>query len=370
MNRDDRDPTIDEQLRPVAIGGSAGGWNDEPADIDAAGSPLAPGMVEPLEPGRPQPPTGRLEVERPLDEGLVGVAALVLAVSVFLPWYASAGFAPVSISGWASGNWGPITFFLAVAVVAIVVLRLARVPVSLPLPHSMVLEVMGWAAVIMVLIKRFLPPEGFGILGMFDGGFLLGLVGGVGVAMLASRLSKDTPVVMLPGWFRGRAGAIGATILVMALGAGVAFGLMNSVQKAREQAFDQRPGPVPTISAPPREKGLPACAKRLKFPVPAGVTPVSGHGLGQPDTCQAELTSKLTIKQLEGLYRAALRDAGWKFSVIPTGTEMAILFQIEKPTCGTFAVTRAKGEKVSKVQLFVGTGNCPQLRTPSPNPSN
>ena len=265
----------------------------------------------------------------------------------------------------------------AIAAVAIVALRFARISISFPVPHSLMLEGIGWLAVLGVLLKRFFRPENLGIAGVFEGGFWLALVAAVAVAMLASRLSKDIPVVVLPGWFKGSAGAVGAAILVASLGAGVAFGLTNSVQKAREAHQQQgMRGTLDDNTSARQEEGLPACAEEARFPVPAGVEAVRGVSMDAPTAfCSAELQSELPLRQVIDRYRAALREAGWTIQALPDQAPGVRLFLITEPECGTLVISGRNDEPHREVKMFIGEQQCDlvrqqeQLQRQSPGPN-
>lgn len=333
-------PPDEEPAIAPAIGAALGPPGS--AD-DLARPPVVPvvGNDEPFAAPPPEPPAQpgpyvERGPERPLDEGLIGIAAAALAFSTFLPWY-SRGFG-AGVSGYASGTWGPIIFFLAVAAVAIVGLRLARASVSFPLGSPLILEGIGWVAVVGMLIKRWVEPGGLSP----SGGQWVALGAAFGVALLAGRVSKDTPIVFLPGWYRGGAGRLGALLLTAALGAGIWQGLTNSAQ----EALFGGAVPGPTGGPPNQVQGLPGCAKDVSFPVPKGVVAKTGFETeGTLQNCTITLESSVSLVKTYARYRAALKGAGWRFDVPPTpaqqtGQQTTRILTLTEPQCGALSMGR------------------------------
>jgi hypothetical protein len=132
---------------------------------------------------------------RPPAEGIWGagdtivwVSALVLALSVCMDWYTgtSAGV-DVSVIGWHTGLYGKLVFFIAVVILAIVVLRRFGIELPPSVPESFVILALGSLATVFVLIRviwipeSVLPADGRGIgiwisllssLGVIAGGLL------------------------------------------------------------------------------------------------------------------------------------------------------------------------------------------------------
>ncbi|HVL32321.1 MAG TPA: hypothetical protein VM600_01935, partial [Actinomycetota bacterium] len=106
--------------RPIPVSAPVGA-DDVADEYDAPAGDYAGAVATDEE---PPPPSDPLLVERPLDELGAGIAALVLSASVFLPWYSRPTLD--GVSGWTSGSWGPIIFFLGLAAFAIVLIRRLR----------------------------------------------------------------------------------------------------------------------------------------------------------------------------------------------------------------------------------------------------
>src|SRR5439155_16474868 len=92
----------------------------------------------------------------------VAIMSALLAASAFLPWYKGPAGYRITSTGWGSGTWGPLIFFLGVGSLALVVLRRLGVTVSLPVEESLFHEGAGWVALVGAVIKsRFRPgPKG------------------------------------------------------------------------------------------------------------------------------------------------------------------------------------------------------------------
>ncbi|HEY3164104.1 MAG TPA: hypothetical protein VGJ71_07065 [Candidatus Limnocylindrales bacterium] len=88
---------------------------------------------------------------RPLGSGrrLAGLAALVILVACFLPWWQTSGELGVQLGGNAFDGAGVVVFFDALAVIALLALPYAAgdVPVGLDRPLSfLILAAVGWVA--------------------------------------------------------------------------------------------------------------------------------------------------------------------------------------------------------------------------------
>ena len=117
------------------------------------------------DPGRRRAPAAAV-----LGERLATVAGLVLAVSAFTGWYAGSGDGlNISVIGWHTGGLGKLVFFVGLAILALVALRIATVELPAAVPESLVMIALGSLATIFVLIRiidipeRFLPADGRGI---------------------------------------------------------------------------------------------------------------------------------------------------------------------------------------------------------------
>ena len=103
-----------------------------------------------------------------LGDRLAPVAGLVLAVSAFTGWYAGTGDFTLSVTGWNTGVLGKLVFFVGLAVLALVALRIAGIDLPAMVPESLVVVALGSLATIFVLIRlidipeRFLPADGRG----------------------------------------------------------------------------------------------------------------------------------------------------------------------------------------------------------------
>lgn len=354
------DDTADERpARPVPIG-------VPPATTVAAEAPAYPTSGEVAgQPGVPPPPDERPDVEDPATESWVGVAAAVLAGSVFLPWYRSIG--GFDITGWASGTWGPIVFFLALAALAVVALRRAGVAVAFPISHALMLEGIGWISVLALLLKRFARPEGFNVVGVsanpFAMGFWVALVAGVALALLASKLSKNAPIVLLPGWFRGRAGKVGAGVVALSLVAGVAFGMANdagsALEAARRGTIDASVGGL----TPQLQEGLPECIGDAGFPVPRGITPVEGFGRDEPtQLCTAIFSGTAGVGTIQNAFTRSLDEASWEYSVLDAtaANPNTRMLAITAPQCGTLQIVQAGEDR--RITVVLSPDFCQSLQ--------
>jgi hypothetical protein len=328
----------DDFEAPVPVGVGAGAPPARDAGIEDAVQ--AEGDTGPW--GFPLPESDALEagppeaVERPRDELFVGVACAVLAATVFLPWYKSVFR---NVSGWSSGTWGPIIFFLALAGVAIVALRRLKVPIAFPFDHSLILEGIGWLSVGMAFIKRFFAPH----LNTFKyqintWPMLATMFAAVAVALLGGRVSSGAPFVMRPGWFKDRAGKTGAALLGVALALGIAFGLTAGSSDASQ-----------ATSNPLKSKqilGFPNCAKKAKFPQFAGFkatlgaeTPASGS---QQASCVVTFTAPFTTKVALARIETALQGAHWTFAVAKTAAPASFAsLTLKAPKCGAVTIQQS-----------------------------
>lgn len=339
-------------VRPVAIGGR--GTDEDLFDGMPGDEPAIPADIA--------PPPVYIHDERPVIEDargelLVGLAAALLAAATFLPWYRS--FGEFDISGWASGTWGPAVFFLGLAGVVIVGARRFGVALAFPVSYSLLLEGIGWVSVLGLLAKRFWPPENFSVVGLsanpLEMGFWVALFAAVAVAMLASRLSRNAPIVVLPGWFRSKAGKLGAGILALAIAGGAAFGVMNDPGEALARARGDRvgssfdPGQTPEV-----EQGLPSCMKDLGFATPSGVTATQGFSAAN-DVCTASFTSKTPLAKLASDMLAAMKSAGWKVQAVKDGTtETTRIFTVTEPRCGNVSILDDTTKNTRAIQVLLG----------------
>jgi hypothetical protein len=104
---------------------------------------------------------------RGVREGLWGagdrvtwVAALVLALSSFMDWYAGSGVGvKLAVIGWHTGVLGKLVFFIGFAVLAILALREAGMGLPASAPESLVILALGALATVFVLIRVISIPD-------------------------------------------------------------------------------------------------------------------------------------------------------------------------------------------------------------------
>ena len=107
-------------------------------------------------PGRP------LEEVWAWGETLTWVSGLVLAISAFTGWYVGSGEGPTtSVIGWHTGTLGKLVFFIGLAVLALVALRLAGIELPATIPESLVVIALGALATVFVLIRLIVIPDEF-----------------------------------------------------------------------------------------------------------------------------------------------------------------------------------------------------------------
>jgi len=330
---------VEQPARPMAVGETPPAlWENEvQALLDAP-------LPRPVEPSKPSAPL----VDKPWAEVGVGVFAALLAGSVFLPWYHNA---LATVSGWSSGTWGPIIFFLALAALAIVVLRRVQVSIAFPVEAPLVVEAIGWICVIGLILKRYFQPTVFGTKLPSAGWIFASLACALALAILAGTASSNTAFVLRPRWFGGRPGWIGTAVLAVALAGGLALGFTNTSVPA---AAPVKPGPQPS-----QIRGLPNCAKRLNLPTPQGFTAYVGY---ESTTCIATWYTSFTLSQAYSRYTAALRAARWIVTdgQQKTGGRTAAL---RGPACGNASVASAR--LTGKPQVVVEVVTYPCQATPS-----
>jgi hypothetical protein len=118
------------------------------------------------DPADPPPPLPRRPV-RGAPDGLWGagdrvtwVAALVLALSSFMDWYAGSGVGvKLAVIGWHTGVLGKLVFFIGFAVLAILALREAGMGLPASAPESLVILALGALATVFVLIRVISIPD-------------------------------------------------------------------------------------------------------------------------------------------------------------------------------------------------------------------
>jgi hypothetical protein len=324
---------VEQPARPMAVG------ETPPALWEAEVPALLEAPLPRVEPSKPSTPL----VDKPWAEVGVAVFAVLLAGSVFLPWYHN-GLA--TVSGWSSGTWGPIIFFLALAALVIVVLRRVQVPIAFPVEPPLVVEAIGWICVVGLILKRYFQPTVFGTKLPSDGWIFVSLACALALAILAGTASSNTAFVLRPRWFGGRPGWIGSAVLAVALAGGLALGFTNT---SVPTAAPLKPGPQPS-----QIRGLPTCAKRLNLPTPQGFTAYVGY---ESTTCIAIWYTNYSLTQAYARYTAALRAAHWTVTdgQQKTGGRQAAL---RGPACGNASVASASLSGKNQVVVEVVTYPC------------
>ena len=121
---------------------------------DFFGDPLE--SSEPL----PRPVRGAPEGLWGAGDRVTWVAALVLALSSFMDWYAGKGVGvQLAVIGWHTGVLGKLIFFIGFAVLALVVMREAGMGLPPSLPESLVVLGLGAVATVFVLIRVISVPD-------------------------------------------------------------------------------------------------------------------------------------------------------------------------------------------------------------------
>ncbi len=111
----------------------------------------------------PQPrPSRTFQDISGLGQMLTWVSGLVLAISAFTDWYVGSGPGPTtSVIGWHTGPLGKLVFFIALAVLALVILREAGIELPATVPESLVVIALGALSTIFVLIRLLSVPDEF-----------------------------------------------------------------------------------------------------------------------------------------------------------------------------------------------------------------
>lgn len=350
----------DEQFdRPVAIRGIDDFIEDDDADgaddaHDSAVATVSPPWGAPLDDasGSPAMPAGAEDLgesgDRSNAELLAGVAALVLAASTFLPWYQGGNLN--TISGFASGTWGPLVAFLGVAGFLIVLLRRLNVAVSLPLETGIILEGIGWISVGGVMLKRVFPLKIGSIalslsqpyFAVFNG-LMVSLMCAVALAILAGRVSTGSPFVLRPNWFAGTAGKIGSVILAVALIGGISAGFVSG--DSTETAAPAEPKTKMYTGK------IPKCLSDI--PIPKAAKVIGGSEQFRDGTrfyCQGTFTFGSSVAKAEAAFLALWKDDGILFRRAEQKIPGASLILMWKP-CGLLNITRPNKKKPASVGI-------------------
>jgi len=93
-------------------------------------------------------------------ERITTIAALVLALSSFMDWYAGSGVGvKLAVIGWHTGVLGKLVFFVGLAILAIVALRELGFELPGAIPESLLVLALGALATIFVLIRVISIPD-------------------------------------------------------------------------------------------------------------------------------------------------------------------------------------------------------------------
>jgi hypothetical protein len=119
-------------------------------------------------------------------EVVAGGAGVLLAVSLFLPWY--------DFAGGREDAWNALTVaeippaLAALAALALVFVTVTQRSPALPLAVAVVTTVLGLLSVIVVAVRAAVPPDGAITR---DYGLWLGLAGSLGVLVAATLSLRD-----------------------------------------------------------------------------------------------------------------------------------------------------------------------------------
>ena len=268
----------------------------------------------------------------------IAIVSALLAASTFLPWYKGPQGYGITATGWGSGTWGPLIFFLGLGSVLLIVLRRIGVAVSLPIEESLFHEGAGWVALVGAVIKSRFRPGPKDLLSASYGVWIA-----IGVAailiVLAGRMSPHAPLVVRPGWHRRTAGAVGLAVLVVVAAGSAVFGTMNNASLSPNQGSgDAFAGTI---------KGkIPACAK--SFPLPSGLTPQ--YGFDTQGACQVQLAAKGSSTDVTARFRSLFAQKKYTYTEV-AGAPGSVVFTITKPRCATLAVVPAESGSIVAVAL-------------------
>ena len=280
----------------------------------------------------------------------IAIVSALLAASTFLPWYKGPQGYHITATGWGSGTWGPLIFFLGIGSILLVILRRAGVAVSLPIEESLFHEGAGWVALVGAVIKsRFRPgPKDF-LTASYGVWIAIGIA--AVLIVLAGRMSPHAPLVLRPGWHRTSAGAVGLVLLTVVAAGSALFGWVNTASLTQSASGgDAFAGTI---------KGkVPACAK--SFPLPPGLKPQ--YGFDTQGACQVQFAAKGSSTDVTAAFRALFASKQYKYTEI-AGAPGSVVFTITKPRCATLAVIPA--ERGSTVAIAVTPCALP---TSSPSP--
>jgi hypothetical protein len=122
---------------------------------DSFGDPVEPELRP-----APRPVRGAPEGLWGAGDRITWIAALVLALSSFMDWYAGSGVGvKLAVIGWHTGVLGKLVFFIGFAVLAILALREAGMGLPASAPESLVILALGALATVFVLIRVISIPD-------------------------------------------------------------------------------------------------------------------------------------------------------------------------------------------------------------------
>lgn len=95
-------------------------------------------------------------------EGLAWLGGLVLALSAFTSWYTlPSEDITVSVTAWHTGALGKLVFFVGLAVLALLVLRVTGFELPPNVPLGMVIAGLGAVGTVVVLVRLISIPDDF-----------------------------------------------------------------------------------------------------------------------------------------------------------------------------------------------------------------
>jgi hypothetical protein len=95
-------------------------------------------------------------------EGLAWLGGLVFALSSFMSWYTvSSEGLTVSVTAWHTGVLGKLVFFVGLAVLGLLVLRVTGFELPPNVPVGMVIAVLGAIGTVLVLVRLISIPDDF-----------------------------------------------------------------------------------------------------------------------------------------------------------------------------------------------------------------
>lgn len=191
---------------PAGIGAGAGspgygsaagaGQYPPPAEQPAAGYPPQDGGPSQSRPASSLPPFQFERTRLTTVDQIVGVASLVVLISIFLPWFSATGFgATGTASGESVNGWLWLVFVIDLFVLAYLLMRAGweEQPFKVPVAHKPLLIGATGLQLLIVLIAFFDMPGNDGIAGISIGwawGAFIGLL-----AALAAAIPVIVPAV-------------------------------------------------------------------------------------------------------------------------------------------------------------------------------